>query len=145
MPARKPGSSKSPRRSEPAQVVASAGKFVLPRELGCSKGPRRSESAQDVESAGKFMPDRVSGSSQGPRRSESVQAASMAVRLVRARSIRVESRFETCEECTSFNIGGTGSVGHENRASRTNSGGEVGGRSTKPVQEVQELPLHVNR
>ena len=56
MPAREPGLSKGLRRSETAQAVASAGKFVPARELGSSKGPRRSETTHAVASAAKFVP-----------------------------------------------------------------------------------------
>ena len=60
------------------------------RESGSSKDPRRSEIAQAVASAGKFVPAREPGSSKGPRRSKSAQAASTGVRGVRARITRVE-------------------------------------------------------
>ena len=45
MPAKEPGSSKGPRRSETARAVASAGNFAPAREPGSRKGPRRSETA----------------------------------------------------------------------------------------------------
>ena len=65
MPAREPGLSKGPRRSEAAQAVASAGKFVPARKPGSSKNPRRSETAQPIALVGKFVPARDSGSSKG--------------------------------------------------------------------------------
>ena len=37
------------------QAVASAGQFVPAREPGSSKGPRRSDAAQAVASAGQFV------------------------------------------------------------------------------------------
>ena len=141
MPAREPGSSKGPRRSKTAQAVASARQFVSTREPGSSKGSRRSETGQAVASAGKFVTARESGSSKGSRCAKSAQAASTAVRVVRTRSIRVEYRIEACEECTSCNIGGTGSVRQEYRPSLTDSGCV----STKPVQRVQQIPLPVHR
>ena len=49
MPARKPESSKDPRRSETAHAVASVEKFVPGRKPKSSKGPRRSETAQAVK------------------------------------------------------------------------------------------------
>ena len=142
-----------------AQAVAPAGQFVPAREPGPNKGPRRSETAQAVASAGKFVPAREPGSSKGPRRLESAPAASLAVRVVHARSTRVEQRLEACEEgtscinggtssarqehssCTSCNIGGTGSVRQKHRPSLTDSGCV----STKYVQRVQQLTLHVHR
>ena len=59
----------------------------------------------------------VHGSSKGSRRAEIKQAASSTEQIVRARSTRVVYRLEACEECTSCNIGGTGSVrqGHASR------------------------------
>ena len=59
---------------------------------------------------------------------------------MRARSTRVESRLEACGECTSCNIGGTGSVGQKYRPSLTNSGCV----SKKHVQRVQQLPLRLH-
>ena len=50
------------------QAVASAGQFVPAREPGSSKGPRRSETAQAVASAKQFVSARELGSSKGPRR-----------------------------------------------------------------------------
>ena len=41
-----------------AQAAASAGQFVPAREPGSSKGPRRSETVQAVASAGQFVPSR---------------------------------------------------------------------------------------
>ena len=81
------------------------------------------------------------GSSKGSRRAKIAQAASTAVRVVHARSTRVESNLEACEGCTSFINSGTGSVHQEHRPSLTNSRCV----STKPVQRVQQLPLHVYR
>ena len=60
------------------------------RGPGSSKGPRRSETAQAVASARHFVPVGESGPSKGPRRSEIVQAASSVVRVLRARCTRVE-------------------------------------------------------
>ena len=45
---------------------------------------------QAAASAGQFVPAREPGLSKGPRRSKSAQAASTAVRVVHARSTRVE-------------------------------------------------------
>ena len=139
--AREPGPSKGPRRSETAQAVASARQFESIREPGSSKGPRRSETGQAVASAGKFVTARKPGSSKDSRRAKSAQATSTAVRVVRARSIRVEYRLEACEECTSCNIGGTGSVRQEYRPSLTESGCVF----TRPVRRVHQLPLPVHR
>ena len=59
------------------------------RAPGSSKDPRLSETTKDVASLGQFLPATEHGSSKGSRRSESAQAASSAVQVVRARSIRV--------------------------------------------------------
>ena len=55
MPAREPGSSKSPTISKIAQSATSAGQFVSARERGSSKGPGISEIAQSATSAGHFV------------------------------------------------------------------------------------------
>ena len=60
------------------------------REPGSSEGPRRSETAQAVASTGQFVSAREHGSSKGSRRAKIAQAASTAVRVVRVRSTRVE-------------------------------------------------------
>ena len=83
------------------------------REPGSSKGPRRSETAQAVTSAGQFMSGREPGSIKGPRRSKSAQAASTAVRVVHVRNTRVEQRVEACEDYTSCINGGTVSARQE--------------------------------
>ena len=63
---------------------------MLAREPGSSKGSRRSETAQAVASAGQFVSAREHGSSKDSRRAKIAQAAPKTVRVVRARSTRVE-------------------------------------------------------
>ena len=76
------------------QAAASVGQFVPAREPGSSKGLGRWKTAQAVASAGQFVSawkhGSSKGSSKGTRRAKIVQAASTAVRVVRARSPRVE-------------------------------------------------------
>ena len=61
-------------------------------------------------------------SSKGSRHAKIAQATSTAVRVVRARSTRVEQRLEACEYCTSCINGGTGSVHQEHRPSLADLG-----------------------